>query len=76
MAVQNTQNIGELNEPVVFAAPAFAALSALYLDATAVCISIHASMRLRALHIAANTLTVTFLLSCSLRCLDRCIQSI
>ncbi|CAL8464322.1 g3857 [Coccomyxa elongata] len=57
-----TQHVGsfEDDEPCVFAAPAFAALSALYLDATTLCIFIHASMRLRALHIVAGNLTVGF----------------
>ncbi|CAL8465296.1 g4831 [Coccomyxa elongata] len=42
----------------LFWAPAFAALSALYLDGDVVSILLHASLRLRALHIKAKFLTV------------------
>ncbi|BDA50193.1 hypothetical protein COCOBI_15-3220 [Coccomyxa sp. Obi] len=42
--------------PAIFKAPAFTALSALYLDGTNVYIYIHASLRLRTLHITAKFL--------------------
>lgn len=50
--------------PGKFAAPRFAALTALYLDATDAYVTISASLRLRALHITADNLWVHFLLSC------------
>lgn len=64
-------NCDVFDAPAAFAAPAFAALSALYIDANEVELFIPGSLQLRTLHIAAETLTVHFLLSCSLRSLDR-----
>ena len=46
--------------PVEFAAPTFAALSALYLDASNVWIYIAATVRLRVLHIVSENLKVGF----------------
>lgn len=72
--VQVGQNIGFLWSYgfAVVEAPAFAALSALYLDGDVVSIFLHASLRLRAaLHIKAKFLTVHLSLSCSLRSVDR-----
>ncbi|BDA47953.1 hypothetical protein COCOBI_11-2100 [Coccomyxa sp. Obi] len=49
-----------VTEQGVFEAPAFAALSAMYIDAIDVDLFIDASLRLRALHITAESMTVNF----------------